>query len=289
MDNMAYALVTAARNEEAYIEKTIKSLIVQTILPERWVIVSDGSTDRTDDIVREYMKKNDFISLICRQGDIKPNFGSQVRAINTGLETLKTAAYAFIGNLDADVSFDSTYYERVLNRFIQNPKLGLAGGFIYERQQEDFLSREFNSVNSVAHAVQLFRRECFESTGGYIALPYGGPDWVAEVTARMRGWEVAAFPELKVYHHKQGSKARGVMKDSFRQGLMDYSVGSHPLFELGKCLKRAKRNPCEFFSRITGFILAYCRLEKRSVSSEFVNYLRKEQVGRIRSYLTNLI
>lgn len=291
MNNMAYALVTAARNEEAYIEKTIKSMIAQTILPEKWVIVSDGSTDRTDDIVKDYMKKNYFISLVRRQGDINPNFGSQVRAINVGIETLKSTKFQFIGNVDADVSFEPTYYENVLDKFILNPKLGLAGGFIYESQRGIFLSRKFNSVNSVAHAVQLFRKECYESIGGYMALPYGGPDWVAEVTVRMKGWEVRAFPEHKVYHHKQGSKARGAIRDSFRQGLMDYSVGSHPFFESIKCLRRAKSKPYLVitFSRMAGFLWAYCRREKRSVSPEFMSYLRKEQMGRIKHLLNKTI
>jgi glycosyltransferase involved in cell wall biosynthesis len=291
MDSMTYVLVTAARNEEAYIEKTIKAIISQTKLPARWVIVSDGSTDLTDEIIRRYIKKNDFISLICREGDIKPNFGSQVRAINTGLETLKTIAYDFIGNLDADVSFDHNYYENLLKRFMLNPKLGLAGGFIYERRKEKFSSREFNNVNSVAHAIQLFRRECYDATGGYVPLPYGGPDWVAEVMARMKGWEVQAFPDLKVYHHKHGAKVRGRMKDGFRQGLMDYSVGSHPLFEGVKCLRRAKEKSYLVisFCRMAGFIWACCRGGKRPVSSEFIRYLRKEQMDRLRTYMANII
>ncbi len=280
-----YVLVTAARNEEAYIEKTIRSVIAQTVPPKRWVIVSDGSTDQTDYIVREYKEKNHFISLLCRKGDDHPNFGSQVRAIRAGMETVKSLSYAFIGNLDADVSFDPLYYENVLKKFKMNPRLGLAGGFIYERREEEFRSREFNNVNSVAHAVQLFRRECFESIGGYLPLPYGGPDWVAEVTARMQGWEVTAFPELKVCHHKQGLKARGIIKDSFRQGLEDYSVGSYPFFEVIKCLRRAKTQPylVGALARMAGFLWAPAAGGKRMVDRAFVEYLRKEQKGRIKS------
>jgi len=187
--------------------------------------------------------------------------------------------------LDADVSFDSTYYENILDRFKHNPRLGLAGGFIYEQVHGKFLCRKFNNVMSVPHAVQLFRRECFEAIGGYIPLPYGGPDWVAEVTARMKGWEVHAFPDLIVYHHKVGTAVRGVIKDGFRQGRMDYSVGSRLLFEIIKCLRRAKRKPYVLASlvRMSGFICELCKRKKRLVSREFVKFLRKEQTERIKS------
>ena len=118
-----YVLITAARNEEAYIEKTINSVISQTILPRKWVIVSDGSTDRTDQIVNKYAAKHDFIQLVHISGSTQRNFRSKVNAINIGYERLKHIEYEFIGILDADVSFKSDYFESILREFQKNPKL----------------------------------------------------------------------------------------------------------------------------------------------------------------------
>jgi glycosyltransferase involved in cell wall biosynthesis len=290
LNKKIYVLITAARNEEVYIEKTILSVTHQTISPARWVIVSDGSTDKTDDIAEKYAKQYSFMQVLRIRGDNRRNFGSQVRAINIGYEQLKDIRYEFIGNLDADISFDDDYYERILEKFQQNQRLGLAGGFIYEEHKGKFKGRKFNNINSVPHAIQIFRRQCFELIGGYIPLPYGGPDWVAEVTARMNGWEVKALPELKVFHHRPTATADGVLRGKFRQGLMDYSVGSHPVFEIFKCIHRIKGRPYFIGSllRLLGFVCGYFRRENRTVSNEFIRYLRKEQTLRIKSLFSSL-
>ncbi len=278
-----YVLITPARNEDAYIEKTIQSVIKQTIPPLKWVIVSDGSTDRTDEIVKGYLKKHKFIQLLRREGDNRRNFGSQVRAINAGYNLMQGLEYDFIGNLDADVSFGDDYYETLLKRFIDNTRLGLAGGFIFEKRNGQFKSRPFNRISSVAHAVQLFRRSCFEDIGGYVPLKYGGPDWHAEVSARRGGWEVKSFPDLPVYHHKPGLSAEGQYKGGFREGRMDYSLGSLPLFEVFRCLARVRRpyGPLYSIYRFAGFSWGYLIREERPVAKDFIEYLRKEQKRRI--------
>jgi hypothetical protein len=136
-----------------------------------------------------------------------------------------------------------------------------------------------NSVTSVAHAVQLFRRACFEAIGGtYLPLPYGGPVTYAEVTARMKGWRVASFPDLEVLHHRVTGSAGGLLRGCFRQGRMDHSLGTLPLFEILKVLRRLNINPYLIGSaaRLAGFMYSYYRSDKRPVSDEFVGYFRQE-------------
>lgn len=283
-----YVLITAARNEELHIGKTLESVVAQTALPKRWVIVSDGSTDRTDEIVTQYAKKYQFIQFLRAEGNNRPlNFASKVYAIYAGYEQLKKVDYDVIGHLDADVSFDPHYYENNLVKFQQNPKLGITGGFIYEPCKEHFKSRPFNMTRSVAGGIQFFRRECYEAIGGFIPIKMGGEDTYAEVMARMRGWEVQAFPELKVFHHKRGLAIRGNWKESFRFGLMDYSLGYHPLFEIMKCIHRINERPyiASALLRMYSFIWSYCRGEKRPVSNEFIRYVRKEQIDRLRAQI----
>ena len=164
--------------------------------------------------------------------------------------------YDFIGNLDADVSFEPRYFELLFEKFTCNHKLGLGGGFICEEKNGKFVGRTMNNLRSVPHAIQMFRRECFEGIGGYIPLKYGGPDWCAEVMARMRGWEVSSFEDIKVLHHRPTTSAEGYYRGAFRSGLMDHSMGSHPIFEIFKCFRRARISPIIIgsFLRLIGYM-----------------------------------
>jgi GT2 family glycosyltransferase len=280
----AYVLITAAHNEEVYIERTLLSVINQSVRPMKWVIVNDRSTDRTEEIIQQYQASYGFIMHLTITGDSTRNFGAQVRAINSGYELIKHLDFDFIGNLDADISFKAHYFEQLLNSFDQNKNLGLIGGTIYEQYGGEFQPRKFNNPRSVPHAVQLFRRRCFEDIGGYIPLRYGGPDWYAEVSARMQGWEVHAMQELEVYHHRPTMGAEGSIRGAFRQGRMDYSLGSHPLFEIAKCASRVRAKPYVLvgLSRLIAFLWATFKREKREVSDEFLKYLRQEQSMRLK-------
>jgi poly-beta-1,6-N-acetyl-D-glucosamine synthase len=286
-----YVLVTAAYNEEAFIEGTILSVIAQTNRPVRWMIVSDGSRDRTDDIVKRYAAQNEFIHLLRITDDHPRNFTAQVDAINAGVAQLKGLDYEFIGNLDADVSMGPEYFEQLLAKFGEDQRLGLGGGFIYEKDKEGrFRSRRTNNSRSVAHAVQLFRRDCFESIAAYVALPYGGPDSHAETMARIKGWRVAAFDELEVYHHRPSGSVGGLLHSSFRQGRMDYSLGYHPLFEVAKSLRRVWMRPYILGTlvRLAAFSVSYLFREKRPVSAEFIEFSRREQKQRLWDFLALL-
>ena len=281
----SYVLVTAAFNEEAFIEKTILSVIGQTHRPTRWVIVSDGSTDRTDDIVTQYAARNEFMHLLRLVEDHPRNFAGQVSAINKGVASLKDVHYDFIGNLDADISLDPFYFDRLLQNFDRDPSLGVGGGLVHEKVRGGFKARRPRMLNSVAHAVQLFRRECYESIAGYVALPYGGPDTYAEVSARMKGWRVQVFPELPAYHHRPTGTAGSVVRYCFRQGLMDYSLGADSLFEVAKCLGRFQQAPYVVcgLARLGGFLWACFRREQRVAPKDFIEFWRAEQVDRLRN------
>jgi poly-beta-1,6-N-acetyl-D-glucosamine synthase len=284
--NNEYVLMTAAYNEEAHIERTIASVLSQTLPPKRWVVVSDGSVDRTDEIIQAYAEKYGFIRFFRMTRPPGRSFGSKVAALRAGSKLLEDVASEFIGNLDADVSIGSSYFEDLLTCFDRDPKLGLAGGFVYEEAKGDFRSWSGNRVYSVAHAGQLMRRECYEAIGGYAILEYGGEDWHAQVSAQMNGWTVAAFPELKIFHHRHTGEGGNLVRHTFRQGRMDYALGSHPLFEIIKCLRRMPEKP--FFvggsARLLGFLWSYICRDARPVSDEFVAFLRKEQKERMLNF-----
>ncbi len=273
MISKKYVLISSARNEAVYIEKTIQSVISQSILPVNWVIVSDGSTDGTDEIVIEYARKYEFIHFVRREGnEQRQGFASKVYALREGYSHLNGDAY---------------YIENIILKFSENERLGIAGGFIYEQDGQKFRSRPTNTTRSVAGAIQMFRRECFEAIGGLTPAKLGGEDWIAEIMARMRGWDVEAFPEQRVYHHKSSAGARGVLRERMRQGAGDYSLGSHPLFEIIKCLRRIKEKPYFIgaFIRMSSYFSCWCWREDRVISDEIVAFLRQEQIARLKSYL----
>jgi len=278
-----YVLLTAARNEEANIGRTIEAVLSQNQLPAKWIIVSDGSTDRTDAIVTGYTAKNQFMELVSFSGDKLRNFGSKAKSVNFGYKRLRGISHAFVGNLDADVSFDAVYYENILSRFGENRKLGIAGGVRYDLDDGQF-RRVRSARNSVGGPFQFFRRECFEEIGGYLPLKYGGIDAAAEITARMYGWEVQSFPEYRVYHYRRtGTASRNFAKSTIRKGIRDHMIGYHPLFQLFRCMVRWDERPY-FISSIlwfTGFLWATLRRMNRPVSDEFVRFLRSEQMKRL--------
>jgi biofilm PGA synthesis N-glycosyltransferase PgaC len=278
-----YALVTAAYNEEKYIRHTLEAVTRQALRPEKWVIVSDGSTDKTDDIILEYAEKNSFISLHRLSKEHKRNFGAQVYAINAGYGLLSEVDFDFVGNLDADVSFAPDYFRALLAKFEADANLGLAGGSIYEESDGQFCYRTSNNPDSVPHAVQMFPRNIFERIGGYIPLPYGGPDWVAEVKVRQLGMKVHSFDDLVVNHHRPTLGAEGLMRGWYRQGLLDYSVGADPLFEFAKCVRRLRERPLIFGAALqwTAFLMCYARRQSHAMPREFIAYLRREQRHRL--------
>jgi glycosyltransferase involved in cell wall biosynthesis len=278
-----YVIMTAAYNEESNIEKTIASMLSQTLLPKRWVIVSDGSSDRTDEIVQRYAERFAFIRFLRVTRPPGRSFRSKVMALRMGSKLLEDVTFGFIGNLDADVSVEASYFGDLLTKFDERPRLGLAGGFVFEEKKGEFRSRGINRAYSVAHAAQLVRRECYEAIGGYAVLEYGGEDWNAQVSARMKGWEIEAFPELKIFHHRHTGEGGNLLRHKFRQGRMDYSFGSDPHFEILKCFQRLAERP--FFigslARLAGFSWSFVTREKRPVSDDFILFLRNEQKQKV--------
>jgi len=197
-----YALVTPAKDEGLHIEKTIASVLSQTLRPCKWVLVSDGSVDNTDELIRSRLKDNPFMEFVRVEKNSMRDFSSKIDAFNKGYERLKDCEYDFIGNLDGDISFEPHYYETILNKFQENPKLGLAGGISL-----DLIEGKYHPVkiyeNSVIGGIQLFRKECFDAIGGLMHMKYGGEDTIAELMVRQRGWQVRTFEEISVWHNEE--------------------------------------------------------------------------------------
>jgi len=282
---LSYVLITPARNEERFIELTIKSVVAQTVRPLKWAIVSDGSTDRTDVIVQRYVLDHPWIELVRMPERQERNFAGKVQAFNAGYARMAGLKYDIIGNLDADVSFDAEYFEFLLGKFAENPRLGVAGTPYREGSfQYDY---RFTSIEHVSGQCQLFRRECFEEIGGFVPRKIGGVDLVAVTTARMKGWQTRTFPEKPYYHHrKMGTAAQGNLIVPYRVGQTDYVLGSHPVWEFFRCIYQLTRPPILLGGslRLVGFFWAMTRRVQKQVSADFVRFRREEQMRRLEKF-----
>ncbi|HQH54148.1 MAG TPA: glycosyltransferase family 2 protein [Candidatus Hydrogenedentes bacterium] len=287
---LSYALVTPARNEEAYIEHTIKSVISQTALPTRWVIVSDGSTDRTDEIVKGYLPAHPWMELIRMPERKERHFAAKVQAFNAGYDTVKHISCDIIGNLDADLSFEPDYIEFLLDKFSSDPSLGVAGTPFIEDGSRPYDYR-FTNIDHVSGACQLFRRECFDAIGGYKPIKAGGIDWVAVTTARMKGWRTRTFTEKTLFHHRTMGTGQGnILMARFRLGKEDYYEGSHPLWELFRCVYQMRHSPLILGGLfiLLGYLVGVLQRMERPVSPELIAFHRKEQMQRLKAKVTGL-
>jgi len=289
-DTPGYVLVTAAFNEELYIAGTIESVIRQTILPQRWVIVSDGSTDRTDSIVKEYAAQHGFISFIRREKQGGHDFSAKSLALEEGLRSLADQDYSFYCTLDADVTFDKTYFQSILAKFRDNPKLGIAGGIVLEYYGNK-PRRRIASMSSVCGAVQCIRRECLQPDLGPVLTEIGGEDSVVEIKAKLNGWAVQSFPELRIYHHRvTGAADAANLKSKFNYGITDYRLGNPVLFEILKCFQRVLERPF-FLSGLAiflGYSFSHFNHPARLLSGDEIAFVKKMQMRKLKRGLCGL-
>ncbi len=282
-----YVLITPARNEAAFIEKTIQSVIAQTVLPLRWVIVSDGSTDRTDEIVESYQQGRPWLELIKVAPRAERNFAAKVLAFNAGYERVKTLPFEVIGNIDADVSFPEDFMAFLLNKFETMPELGVAGTHYVEGDFHSW-SDSYINVHHVNGQCQLFRRACFDDIGGYVPIKGGGIDWVAVTTARMKGWLTFSFAERTFYHHrKMGTAGGSELGARFRYGKKDYFLGGHPLWQVFRSSFQMTRRPYVLggLGLLAGYAWCWLTGHPRAVSPELMKFHRGEQMQRLRELL----
>lgn len=287
--NLTYVVITPARNEAQFIELTIKSMVAQTVLPAKWVIVSDGSTDGTDEIVSRYAAQYAWIELVRMPERRERNFAGKVGAFNAGYERMKGIPYDVICSLDGDTSFDEQYFAFLLAKLAEDSTLGLVGTPFQEVSTGESYDYRFVSIEHVSGACQLFRRECFEQIGGYVPMQGGGIDHVAVLTARMKGWKTRTFTDKVCHHHRKiGTAQRGKLMVSFKTGTLDYALGGHPLWECFRTVYQMTRKPFFIAGLMlgAGYLWAALKHEPRPISPELMKFRRREQMKRLKDFLS---
>jgi glycosyltransferase involved in cell wall biosynthesis len=284
---LSYVIVSPARNEAKFIDLTLSSVVAQTELPIKWIVVSDGSTDGTDEIVNRYAEKHSFIELLRLPERRERDFAGKVYAFRAGYERVKQLDHNVLVSLDADISFEPDYFEFLLGKLAGNPALGLVGTPFQELSGQVY-DYKFVSIEHVSGACQVFRRECFEAIGGYVPIKGGSIDHVAVISARMRGWQTRTFLEKVCTHHREiGTAQQGTLKSKFKVGVKDYRIGNHPLWEAFRVAYQMTRTPRTVggVALGIGYTWAAVRRLERPVPRELVQFHRKEQLDRLKRKL----
>jgi biofilm PGA synthesis N-glycosyltransferase PgaC len=280
-----YVLISPVKDEERYVEHTLRSVVEQTVPPALWIIVDDGSTDGTVEIVRRYANQHPFIRLVSHPKSGARQTGSAViRAFNFGHQGLETSEYGFVVKLDCDLSFPPDYFEQLLQQFDADPRLGIASGVYLEEATPGSWTAVKMPAYHAFGACKMMRKACFEQIGGFVAA--AGWDTVDEIRAWHRGWRTGHFEALHVRHHKREGSGIGQLRTNRMHGEIFYVTGGDPLFLIFKVLHRITARPVAIGAAnlLFGYCAAAFRGAPRLVSSAeargYRSLLRQRLFGR---------
>jgi biofilm PGA synthesis N-glycosyltransferase PgaC len=273
-----YVVITPARDEAEHLERTIRSVVAQTVQPAQWIIVNDGSGDETGEIIDRFARQHSWITARHRRnrGYREPG-GGVVKTFYDGYEQIHVQDWELLVKLDADLSFDPNYFERCILEFERDPKLGIGGGAIYHEVNGQ-LELEKNPAFHVRGATKMYRRACWETLGGLVQAP--GWDTIDELKANMLGWSTRSFLDLRVSHSRFTGAAEGAWRDCIKNGRANYVTGYHPLFMSLKCLRRLVKRPYLFGSigLMWGFVSSYWNGSPRIEDPRLLRYTRDQQL-----------
>ncbi len=281
---MNYYIVIPSHNEEAFISLTLQSIVLQTILPKKVVVVNDNSTDKTADVVMEFCNLYSWITLVNKTSDAIHLPGSKViQAFQKGLETLDDH-YDFIVKADADLIFPPNYFETIIKHFQNDLTVGMVGGFAYIEKNGEFILENLTDKDHIRGAFKSYRKETFKQIGGL--KPAMGWDTVDELLCKFYNWNVVTDATLKVKHLKPtGANYNNTAR--FKQGEAFYTLGYGFLITAIASAKLAlmKKKPFLFIDYIRGFCKA--KLEKKPllVSPEQAKFIRNYRLQKMKEKL----
>lgn len=282
-------IVSPVRDEADYIELTLKSMVAQTVRPSEWIVIDDGSSDNTPEIVQHYAERYPFIRLLRRTNrGFRKLGGGVIAAFKEGLANASPPDYHYLAKLDGDMSFGPRYLEKMFEKFEANPRLAAVSGKVF-RPENGQLIEESIIDEHVAGQFKLYRREAYEEIGGFVERVMW--DGIDVHSARMKGWDTMNFhdPEALLYHHRlMGSSDKHIWRGRLRWGRGIHYMGYHPLYALASGIFRMREKPMILGGLliIAGYLQAAFSGAPRYDNPEFITYLQKWQLGRLKALLT---
>lgn len=279
---MNYYIVIPAYNEEAFISLTLQSLISQTVLPKKVVVVNDNSIDKTAEIVLAFAKENPFITLVNKTSSAIHLPGSKViQAFHKGFETLDNE-YDIIVKLDGDLILPTNYFETILNIFKSDSKIGMAGGFAYVEKNGEWILENLTDKDHIRGAFKAYRKECFLQIGNL--KPAMGWDTVDELLSKFYGWKVVTDASLIIKHLKP-TGANYNKAARYKQGESFYTLGYGFFITCISSAKLAmmKKKPLLFLDYIKGFWKAKAAKTPLLVTKEQAQFIRKYRLQKMKA------
>lgn len=281
---MRYYIVIPSHNEEALISLTLQSLVEQTVLPAKIVVVNDNSTDNTAVVVNSFISKHPFISLVNKTSDAVHLPGSKViQAFQTGFNTLDEN-YDLIVKIDADLIFPANYFETIIKHFQSDERIGMAGGFCYIEKNGEWILENLTDKDHIRGALKAYRKETFQQIGGL--KPAMGWDTVDELLCKFYNWEVVTDESLPVKHLKP-TGANYNQKARYKQGEAFYTLGYGFVITAIASIKLAmmKKKPLLFIDYMNGFWKAKKSKTPLLVTAEQAKFIRNYRLKKMKEKL----
>lgn len=288
------AVVTPARDAAGTLAATASAILQQSLRPDRWIIVSIGSTDGTDDVAARLVAEHDWISLVSIPSSLPRDFAGKARALNIGLDLLAGSDVTFIACIDADVTFGGDHLECIVRALRTDDRLGIAGTRYVDANAADRAVTLVPNALQVPGGCQVFRRACLRDIGPFALVPAGTVDSIATTTARMKGWRTVALQDRFFVHHRatnEPHRLRAAVAAAYTHGRKAYLVGGHPLWEISRGVCLLLHRPvliggCAF---LAGYGIGSLFQLPRPVSAAFVSFHRGEQLARLRSACESML
>ena len=283
-----YFIVTPARNEEKSLPLTISSIERQTVKPILWVIVDDGSTDSTPQIIETAKKKHDWIHSVRlekKQRDLMIHYASICNiGFDFGIKYCKEnkIEYEYIALVDADMCLENTYFENLIKEFENDPQLGIASGGTWVSVKGEQIQLQLREdIPSGGHRLQ--RKNCFEESGGY-PLTYIA-DSVSNVKAKLEGWKVKRFEEYKATQARMTSAVEGFWKGWKKEGESAYYLNAHPLYVVAKGIRYLFQKPYYIgLAYLMGYLNGYFSKIEQVDDEELKHYYRYKRPKEVLKY-----
>jgi biofilm PGA synthesis N-glycosyltransferase PgaC len=277
-----YVIVSPVKDEEKYIEETIRSVVSQTVKPLKWIIVDDGSLDKTPEILLRYARMHEWIDVLSTERRAERDLGSaEVLAFNMGYERVKDLEFDFVVKLDCDLRFDNSYFEDIFTRISIDLKWGIVSGIYYEKDAGGWLPVSMPDYHA-AGACKIVRKKCFEEIGGFV--PHKGWDTLDQIRAGLRGWKTGHFKDVGFFHLKKEGSAMGTLSTHVFHGEIYYLTGgSFPFFILKVVHRMVVARPFLLggLMMFIGYMRPLLTRRKHLVSIEEAKFYRKTLNARL--------
>jgi glycosyltransferase involved in cell wall biosynthesis len=282
-----YCLISPCRDEAKYLRRTLDSVLAQTCPPRTWIIVDDGSTDETSDILAEYSATHDCLQVVSRDSATRRVGGGVVKAFNFGLSQIEPLTYDYVCKLDMDLDLPERYFEILIQRMEENPSLGTCSGKPYfpakRNRSQSFggpvVSEACGDDMSVG-MTKFYRVECFEEIGGFVSeVMWDGIDCHR---CRMLGWDAVSWddPELRFLHLRpMGSSHNGIITGRMRHGFGQWFMGTSISYMAASAAYRMLRPPYVIggAAMLAGYFKSMISGKPRYDDHEFRQFLRRYQ------------